>query len=166
MVWWRAAATIRRELATRRGGFLSPPTFDYVEARVRKKAFGIFTAIDTRGRPHSTGVPYGVGPITAPLAFYIVTFDHYAKVRYLGANLIVTLAVTSPHRILSFAPPTASPSAAGRPPWPSPIRRLCGLFSSIASCATTSSWVRRVTALSSSESIRNQMCSATDSAFL
>ena len=83
---------------------MSPPTFDYVEAQVRKKTFGIFTAIDPRGRPHSTGVLYGVGPVTAPLALYIVTFEHYAKVRYVRANPIVTLAVTFPHRILSFAP--------------------------------------------------------------
>jgi hypothetical protein len=81
-----------------------PPTFDYVEAQVRKKTFGIFTTIDPRGRPHSTGVLYGVGPSTARFALYIVAFEHYAKVRYVRANPVVTLAVTFPHRILSFVP--------------------------------------------------------------
>ena len=83
---------------------MSTPTFDYVETQVRKKTFGIFTTIDSRSRPHSTGILYGVGPPSAAFALYIVTFDHYAKVRYIRANPVVTLAVTFPHRILSFVP--------------------------------------------------------------
>ena len=83
---------------------MASPSFEYVEKSVRRKTFGILTTIDPNGRPHSTGVLYGVGPPAAPFAIYVVTFEHYAKVRYIRANPLVTLAVTFPHRILSFVP--------------------------------------------------------------
>ncbi len=41
-------------------------TFEYVEAAVRKKTFGVLTTIDGEGRPHSTGVLYGVSPPASP----------------------------------------------------------------------------------------------------
>ena len=37
-------------------------TFEFVEKHVRKKSFGILTTIDRKGRPHSTGIVYGVSP--------------------------------------------------------------------------------------------------------
>ena len=83
---------------------MTPPSFEYVEARVRKKTFGILRTIDQRGRPHSTSVLYGVSPPTTALSLYVATLEHYAKVRYIRANPVVNLIVTFPHRILSFVP--------------------------------------------------------------
>lgn len=80
------------------------PSFDFVEAQVRKKTFGILTTIDAQGQPHSTGVLYGVAPPVATFALFVLTLDRYAKVRYIRENPRVTLAITFPHRILSFVP--------------------------------------------------------------
>ena len=80
------------------------PTFDFVEAEVRKKTFGVLTTVDGRGRPHSTGILYGVAPPTSPFALYFLTLEHYEKVRNVRANPQVSLVVPFPHRILSFIP--------------------------------------------------------------
>ncbi|MFW2339888.1 MAG: pyridoxamine 5'-phosphate oxidase family protein [Acidimicrobiia bacterium] len=83
---------------------MSSPTYDYVEAAIRKKTFGIYTTIDSQGRPHATGVLYGVSPPSSPLAIYILTQEHYVKVRNVLANPNSTLVIPFPHRILSFVP--------------------------------------------------------------
>ena len=80
------------------------PTFEQVEAAVRARTFGVFTTIDTKGRPHSTGVLYGVAPATSPFALFILTLDTYVKTRNVRANPNTSLVVTIPHRILSFVP--------------------------------------------------------------
>ena len=82
----------------------SVPTFEYVEASVRKKTFGVLTTVDQVGRPHSTGILYGVAPPTSPFALYFLTLEKYIKVRNVRANPQATLVVPFPHRILSFIP--------------------------------------------------------------
>jgi hypothetical protein len=79
-------------------------TFDQIEAAVRKKTFGVFTSIDRKGRPHSTGVLYGVSPPASPFALFVLTRERYVKVRNVRMNPETTLVVTFPHRILSFVP--------------------------------------------------------------
>ncbi len=83
---------------------LPVPSFDYVEEAVRKKTFGILTTIDGDGRPHSTGILYGVAPPTSPFALYFLTLEKYLKVRNVRANPQATLVIPFPHRILSFIP--------------------------------------------------------------
>ena len=80
------------------------PNFEYVEQAVRKKTFGVLTTIDPEGRPHSTGVLYGVAPPTSPFALFVMTLGAYAKVRNVRANPDASLVVPFPHRILSFVP--------------------------------------------------------------
>ena len=81
---------------------LSP--FDLVEREVRKKTFGIISTVDSKGRPHSTGIIFAVSPPGQPLAFYIVTQSGAAKVRNIKSNPNVTLVVTFPHHFLRFVP--------------------------------------------------------------
>jgi general stress protein 26 len=78
--------------------------FDFVEKQVRRKTFGVLTTIDSKGRPHSTGMIYAVGPPESPFALYCVTGETYAKVRNIGRDPKVTLVVTFPHYWLRFVP--------------------------------------------------------------
>ena len=82
----------------------TPLTFAQVEAAVRSKTFGVLTTIDTKGRPHSTGVLYGVAPPSSPFALFILTLESYVKTRNVRSNPNVSLVVTFPHRILSVVP--------------------------------------------------------------
>lgn len=79
-------------------------SFDFIEKEVRKKTFGVLTAIDSKGRPHSTGILYGVSPPESKFALYILTMDGYAKVRHIRRNPNVSLVVTFPHYYIRFAP--------------------------------------------------------------
>ncbi|MBN2227952.1 MAG: pyridoxamine 5'-phosphate oxidase family protein [Candidatus Thorarchaeota archaeon] len=79
-------------------------SFESVEKAVRKKSFGVLTTINSKGRPHSTGIIYGVSPPTSPFALYILVGKNYAKVRNIKANNQVSLVVTFPHYWLRFVP--------------------------------------------------------------
>jgi general stress protein 26 len=79
-------------------------TFDFIEEKVRKKSFGVLTTIDSKGRPHSTGIIYAVGPPEKPFALYSISGSQYAKVRNIKRNPNVSLVVTFPHYWIRFAP--------------------------------------------------------------
>jgi len=79
-------------------------SFESVEREVRKKTFGILSTIDSKGRPHSTGIIFGVSPFTSPFALYILVGENYAKVRNIKRNPSVSLVVTFPHYYIRFAP--------------------------------------------------------------
>jgi hypothetical protein len=79
-------------------------TFDFVENQVRRKTFGVLTTIDSKGRPHSTGVIYAIGPPNKPFALYIIAGENYVKVRNIKRNPNVSLVVTFPHYWVRFAP--------------------------------------------------------------
>jgi len=79
-------------------------SFDLVESKVRKKSFGVLTTIDSKGRPHSTGIIYAVGPPDSPFALYSIVSANYAKVRNIKRNPNVSLVVTFPHYWIRFAP--------------------------------------------------------------
>jgi general stress protein 26 len=79
-------------------------SFDFIEKEVRKKTFGVLTAIDSKGRPHSTGILYGVAPPESKFALYMLTVEEYAKVRHVKRNPNVSLVVTFPHYYVRFAP--------------------------------------------------------------
>jgi hypothetical protein len=78
--------------------------FNFVERQVRKKTFGVISTIDSKGRPHSTGIIYAVGPPESPFALYSIVGEKYAKVRNLKRNPNVSLVVTFPHYWIRFAP--------------------------------------------------------------
>ena len=75
-----------------------------VEKEVRKKTFGIISVVDPDGRPHSTGVLFGMSPSDSPMFLYVVTSRKAAKVRYIKRNPSVSLTVTFPHHWLRFVP--------------------------------------------------------------
>ncbi len=79
-------------------------TFETVENEVRKKSFGVLTTIDSKGRPHSTGITYAVGSSEKPFALYSIVSANYAKVRNIRQNPNVSLVVTFPHYWIRFAP--------------------------------------------------------------
>ncbi|MHA1924304.1 MAG: pyridoxamine 5'-phosphate oxidase family protein [Candidatus Thorarchaeota archaeon] len=79
-------------------------TFDFIEKEVRRKTFGVLSAVDAKGRPHSTGILYGVSPPKSKFALYILTEEGYAKVRHIKRNPNVSLVVTFPHYYIRFAP--------------------------------------------------------------
>lgn len=79
-------------------------SFDLVERNVRKKTFGVLTTIDSKGRPHSTGIIYAVGSPDSPFALYSLVEVNYAKVRNIKRNSNVSLVVTFPHYWVRFAP--------------------------------------------------------------
>jgi len=78
--------------------------FDFVEKQVRKKTFGVISTIDSKDRPHSTGIIYAVGPPESQFALYIVVGAKYAKVRNIKQNPNVSFVVTFPHYWIRFAP--------------------------------------------------------------
>ncbi|MFX1481955.1 MAG: pyridoxamine 5'-phosphate oxidase family protein [Promethearchaeota archaeon] len=79
-------------------------SFESVEEAIRKKTFGVLTTIDSKVRPHSTGIIYSVGPPDSLFALYIITGAKYAKVRNIKGNPNVSLVVTFPHYWVRFAP--------------------------------------------------------------
>ncbi|MHA2003170.1 MAG: pyridoxamine 5'-phosphate oxidase family protein [Candidatus Thorarchaeota archaeon] len=79
-------------------------SFDFIEKEVRKKTFGVLSAVDSKGRPHSTGILYGVSPPDSKFALYILTEEGYAKVRHIKRNPNISLVVTFPHYYIRFAP--------------------------------------------------------------
>jgi hypothetical protein len=83
---------------------METPGYEFVEAAVRKKTFGVLSTIGSDGRPHSSGVLYGVAPPQSPFAIYMLTMPNYVKVRNVRKNPAANLVVPFPHRILSFIP--------------------------------------------------------------
>jgi general stress protein 26 len=79
-------------------------SFDFVEKKVRKKTFGVLSTIDSKVRPHSTGIIYAVGPPDSPFALYSIVGKKYAKVRNIKQNHNVSLVVTFPHYWIRFVP--------------------------------------------------------------
>ncbi len=79
-------------------------SFAQVEKELKKKTFGIISAVDHKNRPHSTGIIFGMSTPEDPVYFYIVTKGKAAKVRYIKNNPNVSLLVTFPHHFLRFVP--------------------------------------------------------------
>ena len=79
-------------------------SFDFVESKVRKKTFGVLTTIDSKERPHSTGIIYAVGSPDSPFALYSIVGEKYAKIRNIKRNPNVSLVITYPHYWIRFAP--------------------------------------------------------------
>ncbi|MHA1949261.1 MAG: pyridoxamine 5'-phosphate oxidase family protein [Candidatus Thorarchaeota archaeon] len=79
-------------------------SFESVEKAVRKKSFCVLSTIDSKGRPHSTGLIYAVGSPEKPFAIYSIVSANYAKVRNIKRNPNVSIVVTFPHYWIRFAP--------------------------------------------------------------
>lgn len=78
--------------------------FDLIEKQIRKKTFGVLTTIDSKGRPHSTGILYGVSPPESDFALYFMTMNQYKKVHNIQKNPMVSFVITFPHYYLRFVP--------------------------------------------------------------
>lgn len=79
-------------------------SFEFVEKQIRKKSFGVISVIDSKDRPHATGVIYAIPPRPNKLAFYILTGTDYKKTEYIRRNPNVSFAITFPHYWLRFVP--------------------------------------------------------------
>lgn len=79
-------------------------TFEFVEKHIRKQTFGVFTTIDGRGRPHSTGVLYGVSPPESKFALFSMVGANYRKTKNVRNNPNVSLVIPFPHHWLRFVP--------------------------------------------------------------
>ncbi|MHA1959683.1 MAG: pyridoxamine 5'-phosphate oxidase family protein [Candidatus Thorarchaeota archaeon] len=79
-------------------------SFEFVEEQVRKKTFGVLSTIDKKGRPHSTGVIYGVSPPESSFALYVMVEENFAKTKNVKRNPNVSLVVTFPHYYMRFVP--------------------------------------------------------------
>ena len=78
--------------------------FEFIEREVRGRTFGILTTIDSKSRPHSTGILYGVAPPKSKFALYMLSVEDYAKVRNIRRNPNTSLVITFPHYYLRFVP--------------------------------------------------------------
>jgi hypothetical protein len=78
--------------------------FEFIEKQLRKKSFGVISVIDSKGRPHSTGMIYTIPPKPHPFRFYLLTGADYRKTEYIKANPNVAFMVTFPHYWLRFVP--------------------------------------------------------------
>ncbi len=79
-------------------------SFEFVEKQLRKKSFGVISVIDTKEKPHSTGVIYAIPPRPQRFSFYILTGADYKKTEYIRQNPNVSFIVTFPHYWLRFVP--------------------------------------------------------------
>ncbi len=83
---------------------METPSFEFVEEQMRKKDFGFLTVIDSKNRPHTTGILYGLAPKEQPFAVYILTGKNYMKTKYASKNPNVSFAIPFPHYWLRFVP--------------------------------------------------------------
>ncbi len=79
-------------------------TFKYVENKIRQKTFGVLSTVSPKGRPHSTGILYGVSPPESKFALYAVTSKSYVKVRNIRSNPFISFLIPFPHYYIRFAP--------------------------------------------------------------
>ncbi len=78
--------------------------FDLIERHVRKRTFGVFTTIDKKGRPHSTGILFGIAPPESKFTLFSMVGANYQKTKNVRRNPKVSLVVPFPHYYLRFVP--------------------------------------------------------------
>jgi hypothetical protein len=83
---------------------VSHPDFAYIEKKVRKKVFGVISTIDSKDRPHSTGIVFAIPPPEYPFAIYMVTGKKAVKARNIRRIPATAFVVTFPHYYIRFAP--------------------------------------------------------------
>ncbi|TXT54417.1 MAG: hypothetical protein BAJATHORv1_70117 [Candidatus Thorarchaeota archaeon] len=82
-------------------------SFEFIEKKMRKKNFGILSTITKDGRPHSTGILYGVSPPDEIFSLYVMTGKRYQKTKNIQRNQDVAFVIPYPHYWLRFVPPNA-----------------------------------------------------------
>ncbi len=80
-------------------------SFDLVEGEIRRHNFGVLGTISADGRPHSTGVLYGVGLRQSVFVLYITTNRRNKKARNIARNSSVSFTIPMMRRVLKFLPP-------------------------------------------------------------
>jgi len=83
------------------GGQLS---FEQIEAKLRKKSFGILGTVSPSGKSQSTGVAYALSPPDSTFALYVITECRMVKVKNIRTNPSVSFVVPFPHHFLRFVP--------------------------------------------------------------
>ncbi len=78
--------------------------FDFVEREIRKKTFGVLSTIDSKGRPHSTGILFGLSSPDEPFRIYMLASKDYQKVKNIQRDPRVSFVITFPHFYVRFAP--------------------------------------------------------------
>jgi nitroimidazol reductase NimA-like FMN-containing flavoprotein (pyridoxamine 5'-phosphate oxidase superfamily) len=79
-------------------------SFEFVEQKIRQKSFAVFSTVDEKGIPHSTGILYAVSPPQAEFLLYILTEKKYKKVHNLEKSPFVSMVIPFPHHLLHFIP--------------------------------------------------------------
>ncbi len=80
-------------------------SFDFVEREIRRHNFGVLCTISADGRPHSTGVLYGVSPRQRAFVLYATTNKRNKKARNIARNSSVSFTIPIMRRVLRFLPP-------------------------------------------------------------
>ena len=78
--------------------------FSFIETKIREKTFGILNTLNPEGKPHSTGILYGVSNPAQPFAIYILTSRNYRKTKNILNNNHVSFIIPYPHNYLRFVP--------------------------------------------------------------
>ena len=78
--------------------------FEKIEREIRKKTFGIISTVDSKNRPHSTGIIFAISAPEDEFAIYVVTLEKSAKVKNIRQNPHVCFVITFPHHYLRFIP--------------------------------------------------------------
>jgi nitroimidazol reductase NimA-like FMN-containing flavoprotein (pyridoxamine 5'-phosphate oxidase superfamily) len=79
-------------------------SLELVLAEMRKRTFGILGTVSKDGRPHATGVAYGVSTPGDPLAIYILSDVGTKKARNIARNPNVSFVIPIPRMLLTMAP--------------------------------------------------------------
>lgn len=80
-------------------------SFDRVEREIRRARFGVLSTVSEDGRPHSTGIVYGVSSQNTPFALYVTTNRVNKKARNLASNPNVSMTIPIARRIWKLLPP-------------------------------------------------------------
>jgi hypothetical protein len=79
-------------------------SFEFIEAQLRKKTFGVLSTIGADGSSQTTGILYAVSPLGAAFRLYLITVRSYLKARNIARNPQVSFLVPYPHALLPFVP--------------------------------------------------------------
>jgi hypothetical protein len=79
-------------------------SFEFIEAQLRKKTFGVLSTIGRDGSSQTTGILYAVSSPGTPFRLYLLTEASYLKARNVSRNPEVSFLVPYPHHLLPFVP--------------------------------------------------------------
>lgn len=78
--------------------------FELIEREIRRRSYGILSTVSREGRPHSTGVLYGVSARNRHFALFVLTDRRYKKARDIAVNDNVSFTIPITRRLPLFPP--------------------------------------------------------------